>query len=295
MIEILNAVESKYLTVDEGVDLLLQFNSNYKESNIRSVLKMLVARIFTIDKAEVMITKLCTQNNSAVQNDSQTNNSYNNSSLKYMNLKNNNGPKTRRAARPLEKEEYEEILRLCQSGFIYKDGDKTRIFRPNNQLAMTFLLQANLGLRISDVLKLKPATFKNEKLEIIEKKTGKLQYRAINVKLKNLIYEYALEKPIKSNEALINLGRSGIHKQLQIISDYLGLSSVSSHSFRKFFAMTVYRDSNGDIELVKELLNHSSLATTQKYIKLSQAEINKASADIDLMGPWENNNIHNKV
>ncbi|WP_455822537.1 hypothetical protein [Clostridium butyricum] len=70
---------------------------------------------------------------------------------------------------------------------------------------MTFLLQANLGLRISDVLTLTPSTLKNDKLEIIEKKTGKLQYRDINKNLKSIIYEYALEHNIKADEYIIKL------------------------------------------------------------------------------------------
>ena len=93
------------------------------------------------------------------------------------------------------------IITLCQKGFTYKDESGIdHIFRPNKQLAMTFILQANLGLRISDVLKLKPSTFKNDKLEVIEKKTGKLQYRTINRNEKERIYEYALQNNIKSND-----------------------------------------------------------------------------------------------
>ena len=67
-----------------------------------------------------------------------------------------------------EKEEYDQIMDLCRKGFEYFQDGKKRKFRPNEQLAMTFLLQANLGLRISDVLKLTPSTLKNDKLEIID-------------------------------------------------------------------------------------------------------------------------------
>ncbi|WP_455796883.1 hypothetical protein [Clostridium butyricum] len=37
-------------------------------------------------------------------------------------------------------------MELCKNGFEYYDNGKKRKFRPNEQLAMTFLLQANLGL-----------------------------------------------------------------------------------------------------------------------------------------------------
>ena len=43
------------------------------------------------------------------------------------------------------------------------------------------------------------------------------------------------------------------------------------------YATIQYEANNNNIELVKELLNHSSIATTQRYIRVSQKEINKAS------------------
>ena len=50
--------------------------------------------------------------------------------------------------------------------------------------------------------------------------------------------------------------------------------------------MTVYNATDGDIELLKELLNHSSIATTQKYIRRTQQEINKVSSSIDFTYSW---------
>ena len=197
------------------------------------------------------------------------------------------GKRNRRAARPLEYEEYMTIITLCQKGFTYKDESGIEhTFRPNKQLAMTFILQANLGLRISDVLKLKPSTFKNDKLEVIEKKTGKLQYRTINRNLKELIYEYALENNIKSNDYLIQVKVRAIQKQLSIIANYLNLTNISSHSFRKLFGVTVYNKTNGNIELLKELFNHSNIATTQRYIKVSQKQIDEISSSIDFTAAW---------
>ena len=206
---------------------------------------------------------------------------------KKTSIKEVKGKRNRRAARPLEYDEYMTIITLCQKGFTYKDEYGVKhIFRPNKQLAMTFILQANLGLRISDVLKLKPSTFKNDKLEVIEKKTGKLQYRTINRNLKELIYEYALENNIKSNDYLIQVKVRAIQKQLAIIANYLNLTNISSHSFRKLFGVTVYNKTNGNIELLKELFNHSNISTTQRYIKVSQKQIDEISSSIDFTAAW---------
>ena len=295
MDEILLAVKNKEIDEESALDILIEFVDNSKISKVKSIINLLSIGSLSLENAIKMLNTIINFDNSVEkEEEKQTKGFY---YSEYRNIKNTDSQsndkrveksKLKKAARPLEKEEYDKIMELCKSGFKYDDNGKMRTFRPNKQLAMTFLLQANLGLRISDVLKLTPSTLKNDKLEIIEKKTGKLQYRDINKNLKGIIYEYALEHNIKSDECIIKLKRRGVHKQLSIITDYLKLTNISSHSFRKLYSMTVYNNTDGDIELLKELLNHSSIATTQKYIRRTQQEINKVSASIDFTYSWQN-------
>ncbi|MCQ2013112.1 tyrosine-type recombinase/integrase [Clostridium butyricum] len=292
MEEILIAVKNKEIDEDSALDIMLEFIEKSKEIKVKNILKLLSKNLLSLENASKMINAMSNLNDSKYNN-AQNSNYYEDdtsnfklSSKKSISNVKELKTKQKRAARPLEKEEYDEIMELCKNGFVYYDNGKKRKFRPNEQLAMTFLLQANLGLRISDVLTLTPSTLKNDKLEIIEKKTGKLQYRDINKNLKSIIYEYALEHNIKADEYIIKLKRRGVHKQLSIITNYLKLSNISSHSFRKLYSMTVYNSTDGDIELLKELLNHSSIATTQKYIRRTQDEINKVSASIDFTYSW---------
>ena len=180
--------------------------------------------------------------------------------------------------RPLEIEEYKNIIDLLNNGFKYTLEGKEKIFRPNTQIALALSLQANLGLRIGDTLNLKLSSFKGNKLEVREHKTDKLQYREINPAITNMIMEYALENNIKKNDNLFRITPRAVQKQLKIVCDYLELEHISSHSFRKVYATNQYKENNNNIYLVKELLNHSSIATTQKYIRVSQKEIDKASS-----------------
>ncbi|WP_394884402.1 tyrosine-type recombinase/integrase [Clostridium butyricum] len=292
MEEILIAVKNKEIDEDSALDIMLEFIEKSKEIKVKNILKLLSKNLLSLENASKMINAMSNLNDSKYNNAQKSNyyeddtNNFKLSSKKSISNVKELKTKQKRAARPLEKEEYDKIMELCKNGFVYYDNGKKRKFRPNEQLAMTFLLQANLGLRISDVLTLTPSTLKNDKLEIIEKKTGKLQYRDINKNLKSIIYEYALEHNIKADEYIIKLKRRGVHKQLSIITNYLKLSNISSHSFRKLYSMTVYNSTDGDIELLKELLNHSSIATTQKYIRRTQDEINKVSASIDFTYSW---------
>ena len=273
--EILQFVKDDIIDIPSALDLLLVYIKDSDKNKGLTILKLVSDGNLKISSAENMINKLIEKEKAVEYKEKKTS------------IKEVKGKRNRRAARPLEYDEYMTIITLCQKGFTYKDEyGVEHIFRPNKQLAMTFILQANLGLRISDVLKLKPSTFKNDKLEVIEKKTGKLQYRTINRNLKELIYEYALENNIKSNDYLIQVKVRAIQKQLAIIANYLNLTNISSHSFRKLFGVTVYNKTNGNIELLKELFNHSNISTTQRYIKVSQKQIDEISSSIDFTSAW---------
>ena len=184
------------------------------------------------------------------------------------------------ATRVLELNEYKQIIELFLSGFQNKDGS---ILRPNRQIALALQLQASLGLRIGDVLSLQVNNFKNGKLEQREDKTGKLQYREINRNVFDYVKDYAIENKLSQTGKLFDIGVRAVQKQLKIITDYLGLDNISTHSFRKMFATTVYEGNGHNLELVKELLNHTSIATTQRYIRVSQQAIDKASASVDFI------------
>lgn len=273
--EILQFVKDDIIDIPSALELLLVYIKDSDKNKGLTILKLVSDGNLKISSAENMINKLIEKEEAVEYKEKKTS------------IKEVKGKRNRRAARPLEYDEYMTIITLCQKGFTYKDESGIEhIFRPNKQLAMTFILQANLGLRISDVLKLKPSTFKNDKLEVIEKKTGKLQYRTINRNLKELIYEYALENNIKSNDYLIQVKVRAIQKQLAIIANYLNLTNISSHSFRKLFGVTVYNQTNGNIELLKELFNHSNISTTQRYIKVSQKQIDEISSSIDFTAAW---------
>ena len=273
--EILQFVKDDIIDIPSALDLLLVYIKDSDKNKGLTILKLISDGNLKISSAENMINKLIEKEEAVEYKEKKTS------------VKEVKGKRNRRAARPLEYDEYMTIITLCQKGFTYKDEYGVKhIFRPNKQLAMAFILQANLGLRISDVLKLKPSTFKNDKLEVIEKKTGKLQYRTINRNLKELIYEYALENNIKSNDYLIQVKVRAIQKQLAIIANYLNLTNISSHSFRKLFGVTVYNKTNGNIELLKELFNHSNISTTQRYIKVSQKQIDEVSSSIDFTAAW---------
>ena len=69
----------------------------------------------------------------------------------------------------LTTEQYVEIIKTMKEG--------SSSFRPNERIATALVLEGNLGLRISDILKLRPIDIVRDgdryRLEITEQKTGK--------------------------------------------------------------------------------------------------------------------------
>jgi len=123
--------------------------------------------------------------------------------------------------------------------------------------------------------------FKNGKLIIKENKTDKLQNRDVNSIIVELVKDYAIATGLKSNDKLFDrLSVRAVQKALKIVIDYLNLDNISTHSFRKRYAVGIYEHNSNNVELVKEMLNHSSIATTQRYIRVSQQAINQASKEV---------------
>ena len=176
----------------------------------------------------------------------------------------------------LDKEQYENIIAIIRNGFEY-DG---HIFKPNNRLATMLVVQANIGVRISDIIKLRLDDIVRENgryhLDIVEQKTGKERNFTVPAALYKFLEKYAKDNGIQSTARLFPICERAVQKQLKIVCDYLGVESISTHSFRKFYATEIYINNDYDIELVRHLLQHSSSAVTQKYIGISEKRVEQA-------------------
>lgn len=177
----------------------------------------------------------------------------------------------------LDNEQYKKIISTIQQGFTDTNG---RVFNPNKRLATLLVLQANLGLRLSDILRLHICDIVKDagryRLDIIEQKTGKSRTFTVVPELYNYMLEYATDNGINSKARLFDITERAVQKQLKIVCDFLKYENISTHSFRKFYATEIYKNNDYDIELVRHLLQHSSTAVTQRYINISPAKVEKA-------------------
>lgn len=177
------------------------------------------------------------------------------------------------ATRALTEQEYLEFIDTMRRGFTGA--------QPNERVAKALTIEAATGMRISDVLQLKPSHivaydgewhFNN----LIEKKTGKPRkfvvqdYVAMDLKL------YCSENGIQRNELIFPFTVRNVQIRVKNVADYLGLEGIGTHSFRKLFAKTIYKDTGYNSELVRKLLLHSRLSVTEAYIGHSDREANEA-------------------
>lgn len=172
----------------------------------------------------------------------------------------------------LTNEQYQEIIQTMKSGF---SG-----CRPNERIATALVLEGNLGLRISDVLRLRRCDIVPDgdryRLEITEQKTGKRRVFTVPLVIKQYIENYALRNRIGCTERLFPISERAVQKQLKIVCDYLSYDGISTHSFRKWYATEIYKANGCDIALIQRLLQHSSAAVTQRYIGMEPKRIEEA-------------------
>ena len=172
----------------------------------------------------------------------------------------------------LTTEQYREIITTMKEGGAG--------FRPNERIATALVLEGNLGIRISDIVKLKLSDIVSDggryRLSITEQKTGKQRVFTVPLVIYQYIENYCLRNGIGRNDLLFPVTTRAIQKQLALVCDYLGYEGISTHSFRKWYATEIYRNNGFDIALVQRLLQHSSAAVTQRYIGIEPQRIEKA-------------------
>ena len=174
----------------------------------------------------------------------------------------------------LTTEQYQTIIKTMSRS--------TVAFRANPRCAAVLTAEANLGMRLGDILRLKLSDFINDggryRLNIVEEKTGKKRTFTVPAELYNYFCDYAKKNGIANDELLFPICAYAVQKHLKKVCDYLGYQNISTHSFRKWYATDIYNATGHDIILVQHLLQHSSPVTTRRYIGISEEKIENAIA-----------------
>ncbi|MFV0517433.1 MAG: tyrosine-type recombinase/integrase [Aminipila sp.] len=179
--------------------------------------------------------------------------------------------------RAIDRTEFELIISTIRAGFTTAAGQSVK---SNERIGAALTLQANLGLRVGDIVKLKLSDIVFESgryhLDIIEEKTKKKRTFTVPNEVYTYLQTYALENGKKPKSRLFDITVRAVQNHLKLTCDYLGLQGVGTHSFRKFFAMSIYNNNDFNVELVREILQHSSVSVTQHYLSVDSRQVEKA-------------------
>lgn len=132
-----------------------------------------------------------------------------------------------------------------------------RICNGIRRIATVLVLEANLGLRVSDILKLKLSEIVRDgnryRLDLVEKKTKKKREFTVPIEIYSYIQEYALANNIKPRARLFPISERTVQNHLKPVCEQLRYEGISTHSFRKYFATELYVNNQYNIELVRTL------------------------------------------
>ena len=175
----------------------------------------------------------------------------------------------------LTNDQYREIIHTMKRGTVY--------FRANERVAAVLTAEANLGMRVGDILRMKLSDIVKDggryRLNITEEKTGKRRTFSVPPAVYTFFCDYAKKNRIGKDERLFPITERAVQKHLKAVCDYLGFENISTHSFRKWYATDIYNASGHDIILVQHLLQHSSPTVTRRYIGIADERIEDAIAN----------------
>lgn len=148
----------------------------------------------------------------------------------------------------------------------------------------------NCGLRLSELVGINCNDFSDDTLRVIGK-GNKERIIYINDACKLAVENYLPERPsIKSTDALFisrNGNRISRRRVQEIVENALkkcglGNAGFSTHKLRHTAATLMYQHGGVDVRILKEILGHENLATTEIYTHVSNEQMAKAMTDSPL-------------
>ena len=172
---------------------------------------------------------------------------------------------------PITIEQHKEFMKAM--------NQNTTFYKRNPQIIAILTTECSIGCRLGDILRIKLSDIyisdKGYRLKIEEKKTGKERNVPIPDSLYAYLTEYAMTAGRKRDDTIFSITPRAVSKYIKKVANYLGYENISSHSWRKLYALTIYEKTNFSLVEVQQALLHSSIATTQIYLNRRSEKLEK--------------------
>ena len=150
----------------------------------------------------------------------------------------------------------------------------------NYKLGFLVVFGINVGLRITDILKLKFEDLENDSISLVESKTNKKRNIRLNDNIKKAYEVLKTRTEVRSGFIFTSNQSTVITVQYvnRKLKEMFGTKNIaiSSHSLRKTFGRQVWSNNNETdkaLLYLSELFNHSSPAITKRYLGIRQEEL----------------------
>ena len=198
-------------------------------------------------------------------------------------------------------EDIKKVINVFNKRIDEAESDTQRKIACRNK--MLFLIGINLSLRISDLITLKWNFFLKDDMnfrgfyKIQPKKTkkfGKFVPLYFNDVVKRAITQYIEQYPIEDMDDFLFKSRKGngaitergVWKIIVDVAEDAGIEyNVGTHSLRKTFGYHIWHDAEDKekaLVMLMAIFNHSSVATTKRYIGIMNEEIENVFNDLNL-------------
>jgi integrase len=166
------------------------------------------------------------------------------------------------------------VAKANQWKILEKEVVDEMIFRTENVRNRVILeLMARGGMRVGEVLKIRPKDIEDRKILIRDPKSGKeAEVVFIPQKVANRLKAYIRDNKIEADQRIFPISYSAARAVVKKAGELVGIN-LRPHDLRRHAATYASR-SGTPIEIVsKVILRHSNLATTQRYLgKISDLE-----------------------
>lgn len=169
--------------------------------------------------------------------------------------------------------------------------DIKKIFEVTKNLKHNTILKLcyGMGLRVSEIINLKITDIDSGNMQVLVEKSKGKKDRYVNLPesiLLQLREYYKVYKPIKYLFEGQYGGEYSIRSAQQVFKNAMRKAKINKeigiHGLRHSFA-THLLESGTDIKFIQELLGHSDIKTTLRYIHVSEKSIKKIKSPLDTM------------
>lgn len=173
----------------------------------------------------------------------------------------------------------------------------------NERDYVLFVLGIATGYRAGDLVVLQvrdvKAALKAGYFRIMEgKKINSKNIRKSNIKAREAVIISKLERILKNyikdkedyeymfpsrKGAYDHIGVQRVSTILKNAGEMFGLDNITAHSMRKTYAYRIYVESDFNILVVKEMLGHSSIEETKRYLGLEREDYDNYSKSLNAL------------